>query len=110
MDTNISFTDFKKLDIRIGTVTEAERVEDTDKLFKLTVDIGIETRTLVAGLGEVINDPKDLIGKQLPILTNLEPKTIRGITSQGMILAADEGGLPVLLHPERKIANGSIVR
>jgi methionine--tRNA ligase beta chain len=110
IDINISFTDFQKLDIRIGTIMEAVRVEESERLIKLTVDIGIEVRELVAGIGEVVQEPNILIGKQIPILVNLEPKTIRGIQSQGMILAVDHGGVPILLHPERDVMNGSVVR
>jgi methionine--tRNA ligase beta chain len=105
----ISFDDFNKLDIRIGTILEAEKVEGADKLLKLLVDIGDEKRTLVAGIAETYQ-PEDIIGKQLPILTNLEPKKLRGIESQGMILAIDIDGKATLIHPDKKIDNGSKVR
>jgi len=102
----ISFDDFQKLDIRIGTILEAEKVEGADKLLKLKVDLGEEQRTLVAGIAETYQ-PEEIIGKQIPILTNLEPKTLRGIESQGMILAVDTGSGVALLHPDKKIDNGS---
>ena len=86
---NISYDDFMKLDIKIATVLSAEKVEGTDKLVKLEVDAG-EKRTLVAGIGDVY-DPKELVGKQIPILANLEPRKLRGVLSQGMILAAGLG-------------------
>ncbi len=105
----ITFDDFQKLDIKIGTIIEAEKVEGADKLLKLTVDISEEKRTLVAGIAEDYK-PEDIIGKQIPILTNLEPKKLRGIESQGMILAVDIDGKATLLHPDRKVANGSKVR
>ncbi len=105
----ITFDDFNKLDIRIGTILEAEKVEGADKLLKLLVDIGEEKRTLVAGIAETYQ-PEEIIGKQIPILTNLEPKTLRGIESQGMILAVDIEGKATLLHPDKQVPNGSKVR
>jgi len=108
MDT-ISFNDFNKLDIRIGTILEAEAVPDTDKLLKLKIDLEEETRTLIAGIAETYR-PEDVIGKQIPILINLEPKTIRGIESKGMILAVDINNKATLLHPEKQVDNGSKIR
>jgi len=105
----ISFDDFQKLDIKIGTILEAEKVEGADKLLKLKVDLGDEQRILVAGIAETYNAEK-IIGKQIPILINLEPKKLRGIESQGMILAVETDGKAVLLHPEKKVANGSKIR
>ena len=105
----ITFNDFKKLELRIGEIKAAERVPDTDKLLKLTVDVGPETRQIVAGMAEFY-DPDALVGKQVPILMNLEPKTFRGVESHGMILAVDVDGKPVLLHPDRDVPPGSIIR
>lgn len=105
----ISFDDFNKLDIRIGTILEAETVPETDKLLKLAVDLGDEKRTLVAGIAEDYK-PEEIIGKQIPILTNLEPKKLRGIESQGMILAVDIDNKAILLHPDKKVPNGSKIR
>lgn len=105
----INFDDFNKLDIRIGTILEAELVPETDKLLKLTVDLGDETRILVAGIADEYK-PKNILGKQIPILTNLEPKTIKGIESQGMILAVDVNGKATLMHPDKKVTNGSKVK
>ena len=105
----ITFNDFNKLDIRIGTILEAETVPKTEKLLKLTVDIGDEKRTVVAGIADEYK-PEDIKGKQIPILTNLEPKTIRGIKSQGMILAVDIDGKATLLHPDKEVNNGSKIR
>ena len=102
----INFDDFNKLDIRIGTIIEAEAVPETDKLLKLTVDLGDEKRIMVAGIADEYK-PEDIKGKQIPILTNLEPKTIRGIESHGMILATDVNGKAILLHPDKKVPNGS---
>ena len=109
MSETITFADFQKLDIRIGKVKTAEKVEGTDKLVKLIMDMGDEERTLVAGIADVYN-PEELIGKEIPVLANLEPRNIRGIESQGMILAADVDGKPVLLQPDKEIPAGSKVR
>ncbi len=112
----ISFDDFDKVDIKIGTILEAEKVEGADKLLKLLVNIGdpagtgqAEKRILVAGIAQDYQ-PEDIIGKQIPILTNLEPKKLRGIESQGMILAVDIDNKATLLHPDKKVPNGSKVR
>lgn len=105
----IKFEDFAKLDIRIGTIEEAEHVEGSDKLLKLVVDLGEEKRQVVAGIGKVY-EPKELLGKQIPILANLEPRLFMGLESQGMILAADENGRPVLLNPDKQVNSGANVR
>jgi len=114
----INYEDFQKLDIRIGTVLEAEPVPETTKLLKLKVDLGfssdarserLEPIVLVAGIAETYK-PEDIIGRQIPILINLEPRTIKGIESNGMILAADVDGKAILLHPDQKIINGSKIR
>jgi|SRR3989338_1706306 len=102
----INFDDFLKLEVKIGTILEAEKVPDTDKLIKLTIDLGSEKRQLVAGIAETY-EPEDLIGMQIPVLVNLEPRKIKGVESQGMILCADENGKAVLMHPDRKLPNGS---
>ncbi len=104
----VDISDFKKLEIKIGTVIESEAVPDTDKLIKLTIDFGEEKRTVLTAIREYF-DPEYFIGKQIPVLTNLEPKVFRGVESQGMILAADNNGVPVLLHPEKEIPSGSKV-
>ncbi len=105
----ITFNDFKKLELRVGEITAAERVPETDKLLKLTIDVGTETRQIVAGMADTY-EPDALVGKQVPVLMNLEPKTFRGVESHGMILAVDVEGKPVLLHPDRKVPPGSVVR
>ncbi|HEY4486399.1 MAG TPA: hypothetical protein VJB70_01530 [Candidatus Paceibacterota bacterium] len=104
----ITYDDFSKLDIRIGTIVSAEKVEGADKLLRLEVEIGEEKpRQLVAGIAQHIADISTLIGKQIPMLANLEPRMLRGVESQGMILAAsDEQGI-VLLHPARPLTPGS---
>ena len=105
----ITFDDFKKLDIRIGKILSAEKVQGTDKLLKLEIDFSTEKRQLVAGIADTYQ-PDQLIGREIPVLVNLEPRNIRGIESQGMILAADVDGKPVLLHPDREVPTGSIIR
>lgn len=105
----ITFDDFKKLDIRIGKILAAEKVEGTEKLLRLEIDFGLEKRQVVAGMAETYQ-PEQLIGREVPVLMNLEPRSIRGIESQGMILAADNSGKPVLLQPDGEVPPGSIVR
>jgi len=107
---SVSYDDFAKMDIRIGTVLHAEPVPKTDKLLKLLVDTGIDKRTIVSGIAAWFR-PEDIIGKQVTVLANLEPRTIRGITSQGMILLAEEpDGRLVLVTPEKQVLNGSDVK
>ena len=102
-----SYEDFEKLDIRTATVLDAERVPKTDKLLKLTIDTGIDTRVIVSGIAEYYN-PEDMKGRQICILANLKPRTIRGIESRGMILMARQGdGKMRFLTPQEVLANGS---
>jgi methionyl-tRNA synthetase len=111
----INYDDFSRLDIRIGTILEAEPVPETTKLLKLKVDLGSSStsgqdiRTLVAGIAETYT-PEKIIGKQIPILTNLEPRTIKGVESNGMILAIDIENKAILLKPLKKVPNGSKIR
>ena len=110
MDT-INFSDFTKLDIRLGKIAEAENAEGTDKLMKLQVDFGDEKRQIVSGIAEFYT-PEDIVGKLCPFLINLEPKNFRGHESNGMILAIDvDGGKQdcVLLHPNRDVKPGAKV-
>ncbi len=106
---NISYDDFSKMDLRVVTVLEAERVPKTDKLLKLTVDLGFEKRTVVSGVAHEYK-PEELIGKQLILLANLEPRKIKGIESKGMILFADNNQTLVGVSPIVFIENGSIVK
>jgi methionine--tRNA ligase beta chain len=105
----ITFDDFDKIEMKIGKVLSAEKVEGTDKLLKMEIDFGSEKREIVAGIAEYIQ-PTHLLGKGLPFVVNLEPRTIRGIESRGMILAVDINDKPVLLCPEEDVPPGSIVR
>ncbi len=106
---NINFEEFQKIDLRIGKVIEAEKIEGTDKLLKLKVDLGEEKRQLVAGIAKFYQ-PEDLIGKEIVVVANLEPKIFRGIESQGMLLAADVEGKPVFLKPDEEVPPGTKVR
>lgn len=103
----ISYDDFAKLDIRIGTVRAAERVPETDKLLKCTIDFGkLGERTIVSGIAGW-KTPEELVGMQLPYIVNLAPRMLRGVESQGMLLAAsDEDGV-ALLRPERTLTPGT---
>jgi len=105
----IKFEDFQKIDLRIGKVIEAEDVKDSKKLLKLKVDLGAEKRQIVAGI-KGFYKPKELIGKEIVIVYNLEPKVLAGIESQGMLLAAEEDGTPVILIPEKEVPPGTKVK
>ncbi len=106
----ITYDDFMKLEIRMARIESAERVAGTDKLLRLTVSLGSETRQLVAGIAESYL-PENIIGKIVPLLANLEPRTIRGVESQGMILCpSNEAGQPVLLNPDRDVPLGVKVK
>ena len=102
-----TFEDFEKMDIRTATVLEAERVPKTDKLLKLTIDTGIDKRTIVSGIAECYS-PEDMVGKQICILANLAPRKIRGIESKGMILMARQGdGKMRFITPAEALLNGA---
>jgi len=99
-----------KLDIRVGTILEAEKIAKTKKLLKLTIDTGIDQRTVVSGIAEFFK-PEDIVGKQVSILVNLEPREIKGIQSQGMILMAEDAdGRLDFVNPNSSITPGSTVR
>jgi len=105
----IDFEDFTKLDIRIGTILEAEKVAKTKKLLKLKVDVGIDIRTIVSGIAESFN-PEEIIGQQVSVLINLAPRTIKGIESLGMILMTDTpDGKLAFVEPEKAVKNGQQV-
>jgi len=107
----ISYEEFRKLDIRIGKILKAERIEGTDKLLRLEVDLGTEigVRQIIAGIAQFY-EPEKLIGREIPILANLEPRVLRGVESQGMLLAADNASAPVLFSPDSEVPPGSIVK
>ena len=111
---DITFEEFKKLDIRVAKVLDAQEIAGADKLYLLTVDIGSETRTLVAGIKAYYPEREALIGRKVVVLVNLAPKTIRGVESHGMILAAswepEPGARNVgILTVEKDIPPGSPV-
>jgi methionyl-tRNA synthetase len=106
----VSFDDFTKLDIRLGTILEAEKVPKADKLLKLTVDTGIDVRTIVSGIANFYN-PDEVVGKTVSVLLNLEPRKIRGVESQGMILMAEnEAGELSFVSPEKEFGAGGEIR
>lgn len=125
----ISIDDFKKLELRVGQITSAEAVEGSEKLLKFNVNIGNETRQILAGIRRSYS-PEELLGKQVVVLANLEPRVFnimaksaeggspdlagtarsRGLESQGMILCADDEGVPIILIPEREVLPGSIIK
>lgn len=105
---NITYDEFKKMDIRIGEIMEAEEIAGADRLYKIKVNLGGEERELVAGI-KAFYPKESLPGKKVVVLVNLEPRTIRGIISNGMILAAgleDKSDLAVLIS-EKNLPNGS---
>ena len=105
----VSFDDFDKMDIRISPIIAAEKVAKTKKLLKLTVDTGIDRRTIVSGIAEYFK-PEELVGRQVPVLVNLAPRELKGIRSEGMILMAEDAlrGL-VMMQTDGKVTNGSQV-
>ncbi len=133
----ITIDDLQKIEIRIGTILAVEKVADTDKLLKLSVDFGLrkatppvtageatevvsdvvavvaeerEVRTIVSGIALFFEDPQVLVGKQCPFVYNLAPRMLRGIESNGMILAAGDGDSFAVLHPDRPVAPGSKIK
>ena len=99
-DERISIDDFMKVDLRVAKVLEAERVPKSKKLVKMSIDVGTERRTILAGIAEAY-EPEALVGKTVVIVANLKPAKLMGIESNGMVLAASpEGGLPLVLNAE----------
>ncbi len=106
----ITFDDFGKLDLRVGTILTAEKVEKADKLLKLAIDLGYETRTVVSGIAQFFK-PEDIIGLQVSIVANLAPRKLKGIESKGMILMAeDETGKLQFVLPKELTKNGSRIK
>jgi methionyl-tRNA synthetase len=106
----ITYDDFTRMDIRLGTILDAKKVPQSDKLLELRIDTGIDQRTVVAGIATQFG-PEEIIGKQVCFLVNLEPRTLRGLTSEGMILMAEgpDGKLAFLI-PSRSLPDGSDVK
>jgi len=124
----ITFDDFVKVEIRIGKILSAEKVEGSDKLLKLSVDFGFEVtkipaegdlpereeqkpiiRQIIAGIGKIYA-PEALIGKECPFAYNLAPRMLKGLESQGMIMCPSNDSGPVLLHPDNEVAPGSLIK
>jgi len=113
----INYDDFSKVEIRIGEVLSVELIEGADKLLKCMVDVGdVDAegnkvpRQILSGIREYFEDPQVLVGKKFPYITNLEPRTIRGFESQGMILAASHEGTLALLAPTNDIPAGTKIK
>lgn len=106
----ITYEDFKKVELKVAKIISAESVEGSDKLIKLALDLGSEKRQIVAGIGRVYK-PEDLIGLEIAVVANLEPKTLMGIESNGMLLAASaDRGESVLLIPQKEVLPGAEIR
>jgi methionyl-tRNA synthetase len=104
----ISYDDFAKIEISLGTIRTVEIVPDADKLLRLEVDFGeAEPRQILSGIREYFEDPQTLVGQQCPFVTNLAPRTIRGLESNGMILAANTSEAFTLLHPHLQLPPGT---
>jgi len=105
----ITIDEFSKIEVSIGTVRSAERVPETDKLLRLTVDFGEESgpRQIVSGIAMYVASPESLVGRQLAFVTNLEPRTIRGLESNGMLFAVGSGDSFSFLSPDREVPPGT---
>jgi methionine--tRNA ligase beta chain len=105
----ITIEDFQKIELKIGKIISAEKVPETDKLLKLEVDFGEQTRTIVSGITQTYDEPDKLVGKLVPFVTNLEPRTIKGLESNGMILAAHNETGPIILTTDGDVPAGAKV-
>ncbi len=105
----ISIDEFGKIEVRVGTVRSAERVPETEKLLRLMVDFGELTgpRQIVSGIAAYVPDPSSLVGRQLAFVTNLEPRVIRGLESNGMLFAVGEGETFAFLAPSKEVPPGT---
>lgn len=107
----ITFDEFKKAEIKIGKILAAEKVPEADRLLKLLIDLGEETpRQILSGIAEYYPDPAILVGKQVPVLANLPPRTIRGLESQGMVLYAVGEGFLTTVEPSREVPLGTNIQ
>jgi methionine--tRNA ligase beta chain len=105
----LSFEDFQKVELKTAKVTDAQRVDGSDKLLRLEIEMAGEKRQLVAGIAKHYK-PEEMIGKDIVVAANLEPKTIFGLESRGMLLAANVDGRPVLLQPDKEVPSGTVIR
>jgi methionyl-tRNA synthetase len=108
-EPRVSIARFMEIQLRVAVVLEAERVAGTDKLMKLQLEVGPERRQIVAGIAQAY-EPDELVGKRIVIVANLEPARIRGVESQGMLLAADLDGKPIVATFDRAVPSGTRVR
>ncbi len=109
MKEKISIDEFDKIEVKIGTVQSAERVPETDKLLRLVVDFNEEpgSRQIVSGIAAYVNEPESLVNRQLAFVTNLAPRTIRGLESNGMLFAVGSGETFAFLTPDRPVPPGT---
>jgi methionine--tRNA ligase beta chain len=106
----INIDDFFKVELKIGKILSAEKVDGSEKLLKLSIDLGeASPRQILSGVAKAVSEPEELVGKLVPIVANLAPRMMMGMESQGMMLCADDG-TPVFLHPAREVAPGSVVK
>lgn len=105
----ITYDEFVKIELRVATVLAAERVDGSEKLLKLQIDLGSEQRQLIAGIGKAY-EPEQLVGKQIVVVANLEPRMLMGLESNGMLLAADTETGPVVLVPEKEMSAGAKIK
>lgn len=107
--SRISIEEFSKIEVKVGTVRSAERVPETDKLLRLTVDFGEEEgpRQIVSGIAAYVPEPESLVGRQLAFVTNLEPRTIRGLESNGMLFAVGSDETFAFVTPDRVVPPGT---
>ncbi len=102
----ISFDEFKKIELKVAKVISAERVEGSEKLLKLQVDMGAGQRQIIAGIGKAY-EPENLISKEIAVVANLEPRKLMGLESQGMVLCVSDENGPILICPEKKVLPGA---
>ena len=105
----ISIDEFKKVDLRIGKILEVNPHPNADKLYCLSVDVGDQKKTLVAGIRAQYK-PEELVGRLVVVVNNLQPVTLRGVESQGMVLAASDGQALSIISPEKEISPGSTIK
>ena len=108
--STVSFDDFMKVDIRVGTILECQKVPKADKLLQFLIDDGMNKRTIVSGIAKYYTEPEKLVGKQVCFIANFEPRKLKGVVSEGMILSAeDKDGRLVLLTPSDLVTSGCSV-
>jgi len=108
---NVAFEDFMKMDIRVGTVLDCQKVPKADKLLQFRIADGLEERTILSGIAQYYPNPEELIGTQVCFIANFEPRKLRGVMSEGMILSVEDAdGKLVLIQPKVEVANGAEVK